>query len=54
MKKFKITQEQIIELSKVSLNAKEIFRKWFPEAFEKQFETITKEEAEKLLNKKIV
>ena len=38
MKKFEITQEQIIELSKVSLNAKEVFRNWFPEAFEKPLE----------------
>ena len=38
MKKFEITQEQIKELSKVSLNADEVFRKWFPEAFEKHLE----------------
>ena len=38
MKKFEITQEQIIELSKVSLNAKDVFKKWFPDAFKTELE----------------
>ena len=49
-KTFSITRDQILKLENGFTT--ENLSKWFPEVF--QVETITKSEAEKLLNKKII